>query len=356
MAKININLSKIQYNARVLQKLLEQRQIQFTPVVKCVAGDKHIVSTIKELGITHFAESRIDNIERLKSLNVTFTLLRPTTQNELKKMISTVKISVQTELNTIKQIDEIAKNMNIKHQIILMIDWKDGREGILTYEVIEYIKEIINMNHIHLLGVAFNFMCFKSAAPEENDVVMINQFVSTIEKEVGLKFKLISGGNSSMLPQTMYNDLGKINELRIGETLFRGINTTTNQSIACLYQDTIVLEAEIMEIKPRINQLSHQSYLQAIVDIGYLDTYIDGILPLKNDLNIIGASSDHLMIDLNNQDHYQIGDRIQFKLDYEALSQSMYMKNLTKTYLYDSNIQTLIENFNTPTMTNIKQY
>ena len=32
---------------------------------------------------------------------------------------------------------------------------------------------------------------------------------------MGYKFKIISGGNSSMLPQTMYNDLGKINELRI---------------------------------------------------------------------------------------------------------------------------------------------
>ena len=50
---------------------------------------------------------------------------------------------------------------------------------------------------------------------------MINKFISAVEKEIGYKFKIISGGNSSMLPQTMYNDLGKINELRIGEALFR---------------------------------------------------------------------------------------------------------------------------------------
>ena len=42
------------------------------------------------------------------------------------------------------------------------------------------------------------------------------------------------------------------------------------------------------------------------------------------------------MIDLNNQDHYQIGDKLQFSLNYEALSQSMYMKNLTKLYSSDS--------------------
>ena len=53
---------------------------------------------------------------------------------------------------------------------MLMIDWKDGREGVLTYDTLDFIKEIMNLNHIQLVGVAFNFMCFKSAAPEENDV------------------------------------------------------------------------------------------------------------------------------------------------------------------------------------------
>ena len=350
MARIKVNLSKIQYNAKVLQTLLERRQIHFTPVVKCVAGDERIVSTIKSLGITHFAESRIDNIERLRDLNITFTLLRPTT--EFETMVSTVKLSIQTELDTIKQLNVIAKRMNVKHQIMLMVDWKDGREGVLTYDVLDYIKEIMSMSHIQLVGLAFNFMCFKSKAPEENDVFMINKFISAVEKEIGYKFKIISGGNSSMLPQTMYNDLGKINELRIGEALFRGIDTTTNEPIASLYQDAIVLEAEIIEIKPRINQVTHQSYLQAIVDIGYLDTFTDGIKPIAIDLKMVGASSDHLMIDLNNQDHYQIGDRIQFSLNYEALSQSMYMKNLTKSYYDDSKIQTLIENFNTTIFAN----
>ena len=53
------------------------------------------------------------------------------------------------------------------------------------------------------------------------------------------------------------------------------------------------------------------------------------------------------MIDLNNQDHYQI-DKLQFSLNYEALSQSMYMKNLTKLYSSDSKIESLVQNFDMP--------
>ena len=48
MANVRVNLSKIKYNAKVLQSLLERRHIHFTPVIKCVAGDKRIVSRSEE--------------------------------------------------------------------------------------------------------------------------------------------------------------------------------------------------------------------------------------------------------------------------------------------------------------------
>ena len=78
-----------------------------------------------------------------------------------------------------------------------------------------------------------------------------------------------------------------------------------------LYQDAITLEAEILEIKPRLIH-KHESFIQAIVDIGYLDTKVDNISPMDQHINILGASSDHLMLDLNGQGHYQVGDHISF--------------------------------------------
>lgn len=223
---------------------------------------------------------------------------------------------------------------------MLMIDWKDRREGVITYDVLNYIEEIIKMTHIQLIGIAFNFMCFKSSAPTEEDILKINQFVDAIEYNLGFRLKVVSGGNSSMIPQLMYNDLGRINELRIGEALFRGIDTTTNQSIPMLFQNAITVEAEILEIKPRLSD-NNQCYLQAIVDIGYVDTDVNKIKPIKNDVSIVGASSDHLMINLNNQDYYKVGDIIEFAMEYEALSQVMYHNHMTKHYFKDNYIQSL---------------
>lgn len=58
-----------------------------------------------------------------------------------------------------------------------------------------------------------------------------------------------------------------------------------------LFQNAITVEAEILEIKPRLSD-NNQCYLQAIVDIGYVDTDVNKIKPIKNDVSIVGASSD----------------------------------------------------------------
>ncbi|MDT3960150.1 alanine racemase [Staphylococcus kloosii] len=345
MVQLQINLSKIQYNAKVLMSTLAEHDINFTPVIKCVAGDRRIIEVLKHIGLTHFAEARMDNVNKSLAEDVSFTIIRNVNQSELEDVVLKSKMSIQTEIATIRKINEIAKKYHKKHQILLMIDWKDAREGILTYDVIDYIQEIISMHHICLSGLAFNFMCFNAIPPNDNDVEMINQFVASIENEVGFHFKIISGGNSSMLPQMFYNNLGKINDLRIGETLFRGVDTTTDKPIATLFQDAITMEAEIVEIKPRLDISSGKNYLQAILDIGYLDTYVDEIVPINNNITVLGATSDHVMIDLQNCDHYQVGDHINFALGYRALAQSMYADNVPKHYVEDSGIQLMNEHF-----------
>ena len=45
------------------------------------------------------------------------------------------------------------------------------------------------------------------------------------------------------------------------------------------------------------------------------------------------------MIDLLNNEHYHIGDRIQFSLGYKALAQSMFVPNLPKDYKRDDIIE-----------------
>ena len=99
---------------------------------------------------------------------------------------------------------------------------------------------------------------------------------------------------------------------------------------------------------------SGKHYLQAIVDIGYLDTAINGLTARNRQVKIIGATSDHLMIDLMNCDYYQVGDNLEFELNYHALAQSMYMENIPKNYITDNGITIMTQSLNAKQLNSFK--
>ena len=73
-------------------------------------SDRTIVESLKALGINHVAESRLDNIISIADQDLTYTLLRtPAKKEEISDMIEKVDMSIQTELSTIHQINEVAE-------------------------------------------------------------------------------------------------------------------------------------------------------------------------------------------------------------------------------------------------------
>ena len=72
--------------------------------------------------------------------------------------------------------------------------------------------------------------------------------------------------------------------------------------------------------------------LRAIAAIGRQDVHVDGLTPRDGSIEILGASSDHLLLDLTRAP-MQVGDTVSFGVDYGALlsaSTSAYVKKETK--------------------------
>lgn len=59
MPQIHINLSKIKYNAMVLQHMLAEQGIRMIPVTKCMGGDPKVRQQFREMGFNTLAESRL---------------------------------------------------------------------------------------------------------------------------------------------------------------------------------------------------------------------------------------------------------------------------------------------------------
>ncbi|MCS4485950.1 alanine racemase [Staphylococcus americanisciuri] len=343
MGIINIHLSKIKYNAVLLQQMLHHRGIRMIPVTKCMAGDAKVHNMLRDLGFDLLAESRLKHIPNEQSLRKDFMLIRGSLPEEAMQTVQCTRISLQTEMETIRALSEAAVQQRTKHQLLLMVDWKDGREGVLTYEVVLYIRQIMKLKGIALRGLAFNFMCYRQMPPTEEDLPYMHRFIEAVEKDTGLHLQTISGGNSSMLTLAMYQDLGRINELRVGEAIFRGYETAYNMRLPQLYSDAITITGRILEIKPCLDLGTHQSYLQAIVDVGQLDTAVNDMMPLDEQLSIVGYTSDVLLLNLGLADYYQIGDKVTFNLGYDAIAHSMHSQQLVKNYIEDEGVELLIQ-------------
>jgi predicted amino acid racemase len=150
--------------------------------------------------------------------------------------------------------------------------------------------------------------------------------------------KVVSGGNSGNLQWALSGaDIGRINDLRLGESLLLGRETLHRQPIDGLHTDAITLIAEVIESKVKPSQpwgeiaqtafgekpsaTDRGDISQTILAIGRQDTDPDGLFPPLG-IEILGASSDHLIVD-SGRHSPSIGAEIMFQLNYSALVRAM---------------------------------
>ncbi len=166
---------------------------------------------------------------------------------------------------------------------------------------------------------------------------MLTGLAAWLRNELNQPVPVISGGNSSSLDMLIRGELPeKINHLRIGEAIMLGQNTANCVHIPALYDDAFMLKAELVEIQTKPSKPVGTAYKNAfgeqvcyedvgqqkrgILAIGRQDVVIDGLSPLNADISILGGSSDHLLVDLTHSPRrYEVGDILEFKLNYGAL-------------------------------------
>jgi len=102
------------------------------------------------------------------------------------------------------------------------------------------------------------------------------------------------------------------------------------------YDDAFTLEAEIIELKVKqsvpigeigVDAFGNKPFYEdlgiikrAIIAVGRQDVDPENLHPIDSKISILGASSDHLILNVNNTDKdYKVGDIVKFKLSYSSL-------------------------------------
>ena len=349
--RIEINLGKIAHNAEVLLNLYRLKGIEIMGVTKGVCGGTEIANIFVENGISMLGDSKIKNIKSMieAGIKAEFILLRSPALSEVESVIEYVDISLNSELAVIQSLSRTALRTNSCHKIILMIEMGDLREGIMPEDLEKFIQMILKLSGIELVGIGANYACFGGVKPNEDKMNKLSSLAIEIEKKFSLSLSYVSGGNSANYSWFMSTEsTGRVNNLRVGESILLGRETLYRQAIPGLFTDAFTFIAEVIEskIKPSVpygeiaqNALGISPKFQergnirrAILGVGFQDVLVSGLTPLL-DIDILGSSSDHTVMDARKVD-LQVGDEVAFSLNYGAMLTVMSSSNIMKKYIH----------------------
>lgn len=349
--RIEIDLNKIKYNTEYIVSKCRKIGISVMGVTKAFCGDTDIASSMVDGGVSFLADSRLENIIKLKDIQIPKVMLRIPMQSEVHDVALNCDYSLNSEISTITMLSEESIKLGKKHNIILMIDLGDLREGIWYEDNFDCIKKIKALDGIKIAGIGTNLTCYGGVIPSFENLSKLIEIADIIENIIGYKLEIISGGNSSSLHLVLKGEMpSRINNLRVGEAILLGRETAYGSIIDNLYDDIFMLYGEIIEIKKKpsypVGEIGVDAFgktpvfadkglrLRAILAMGRGDVDFKNIIPIDDSIEIIGGSSDHLILDIqNSKNNYSVGDEIVFKINYGSLLQSMtshYVKKIKK--------------------------
>ena len=350
--QLKIDLAKINQNLDTVVSIAKQGGCSLMIVTKSFCADERIVGEIlKNDYVQYLADSRVKNLasyaDKAHMVGKETVLLRLPQLCEIEDVVRYADISQNSQIETIRALDEEAARQNKKHKVILMIDMGDLREGMFYQNeeaILEVAGEILKMDHVVLEGIGVNLSCYGAIIPKPENLGGLCAIAEKIEKKYSMRLNIVSGGNSSSVYLAQKGELPRrINNLRLGESFILGNETAYSQRVPGTYNDAVVLQAQIIELKNKpslpIGEVGVDAFGQvpsyedrgwidrAIFAVGKQDINPDGLTPLNTKADILGASSDHLIMDVSKE-NYRLGDVVEFSMDYGAL-----LKLFTSAYV-----------------------
>lgn len=355
---LDIDLDKIGQNARHLVDLAAHHGVSITAVTKAMLGEPRLARTLLDAGVTALGDSRIENIERLRHAHITapMVLIRSPMPSQIDRAVRSNTISVNSELDVLTALGVAARVCGRVHDVMIMVELGDLREGVMSNDLHTVVRHVLRHPSLRLHGIGTNLACRSGIEPSDANMGELSHLVETVEAAYSIQIQSVSGGNSANLGwMTNSQALGRINNLRLGESILLGRDPLQRKPIAGLHIDAITLVGEVIESRRKPTQpwgrtsqnafgetveaarsreeAEHGGEIwQTIVAVGRQDTDPNDLMSAPGTA-VLGASSDHLILETNTR--VRPGTAIPFEPGYSALLRSMTSPHVAKRFTGD---------------------
>ena len=354
--RVTIDLDVIERNARAVTAACARYGVSVFGVTKGTCGTPQVAAAMLRGGAFGIGESRFENIQRLRHSGLTcrILLLRSPPLSRVDETVTGADISLNSELAVIEKLSRVAVRRSRIHDIILMVDLGDLREGIWPDDLLPTVARIVQLPGVRLVGLGTNLTCFGAVLPSEKNMGELAGYAAAVEAEFGVAMTYVSGGNSSSLPFLLEGRLPPgVNNLRIGESILQGgRDTFFDQPWDELDRHAFLLEGELLEVKVKPSVpvgdtdvdafgghpvfVDRGDRLRGILNLGREDVVVDALIPQTAGVEVLGASSDHLIVDVTEMSPPpRVGDVLRFHMGYAALLAAMTSEYVEKQLMFE---------------------
>jgi len=365
MAELIIHTDKIHYNIKSLNDYFQRYGIRWSLITKVFSGDIEFLENVltDEIiqEINSIGDSRLTSLKNLKTLNpqMRTIYIKPPAKIYAEEVVEFADISLNSSYSTIVALNEAAKKMNKTHQIIIMIEMGELREGVLQGDILTFYEKVFGLSNIEVIGIGSNLGCMYGIEPTPEKLQILSDYKSKIEQKFNTIVPFISAGTSITLPLIESGTIpSDINHFRIGEAVFFGMSPLKNERFRDLKMDTFEFTANIIELEEKEivpegvigdGNIGHtadfdqkdvgESSYKAILDFGMLDVERSDIDPYDESIQFVGITSDMLVVDIGTNTNpdgskkYSIGDKVYFKPNYMGVARLLNSKFISKKFV-----------------------
>lgn len=353
--QLEVDLSILRSNARQVITHCQQQGIRVCGVVKGVDGLPEVARAMRLCGAEELGTSRLEQVERCRAAGVggPWLLIRIPGLSELPDVVRLCETSLQSERVTLDALEEECVLQGKTHRVIVMADLGDLREGFWDKD--EMVDVCVHVErelpHVELAGVGVNLTCYGSTKPTPEKMQALLDIAARIEKRIGRKLEIISGGATSSYTLVHWGTMpAGINHLRIGENILLGKDLQVNwgiQDMDYLRMDGFTLRAEVVEVREKptypIGEFAIDAFgrkpvyvdrgirRRAILALGRADVgELESLIPREAGLTVIGGSSDHCIVDVEDcPRRLEVGNIVEFSLCYSHLLYATSRSDIT---------------------------
>ena len=351
--KLVVDCEKIRQNARAVVGLCAAHDIEVAGVTKCCCGEPEVARAMLAGGCTMLADSRLANVARMRAagIDAPIMLVRLPSLGEADGVVRLTDYSLNSEVETVKALSLAAGRAGVTHAVVLMVDTGDRREGVQPERVVEVCRELLDLPGIELAGLGTSLNCLCGVCPTPENQQHFADIVERAEAQLGIRFRLVSAGHTGNLHLVQKGLVpARFNHFRIGEGILIGTDQSTWIELPVPHRDAFRVYADVVELqdKPSAPEgpTGPDAFLEvhewpdrgvrrrAIVALGEIDLRTRSLIPTRPGIELVGASSDHLVLDVTEaQPPVRLAEELEFDTLYPAVATGWASSCTTKVVL-----------------------